>query len=52
MHKITIEKRSDDWMAYLDGDRRIWDCGRSPQSAIGNLVLSHQENMGIEVEGI
>ena len=48
--KIIIEKRSDDYMAYLEGNRGIWDCGPSISMAIGKLMITHPEAFGLEME--
>ncbi len=37
---ITVEKRSGDWIAYLNGDRKVWDAGKTQGEAIGNLVVT------------
>ncbi len=47
---ISIRKRSFDWMAYLNGDRRKWECAKSPEEAIGKLIQSHAKELGITVE--
>ena len=26
---IVIEKRRDDWIAYLENENEVWDCGAS-----------------------
>lgn len=36
---ITTEKRTDDWIAYAFGDRRVWDAGKTEAEAVGKLVL-------------
>ena len=48
--KIIIEKRSDDYMAYLEGSKGIWDCGPTPSMAIGKLMITHKEVFGLEME--
>jgi len=50
--KIEIRKRSDDYHAQLEGHPEIWDCGKSWQAAIGNLIMTHKEWFGIEIEVI
>ena len=45
---ITIEGRSGDYMAYLNGDTRLWSSGKSEAEAIGAVLLSH---VLIEQEG-
>ena len=48
--KILYTKRSDDWMAYIEGDKKIWACGKTILEAIGNLILTHQKEFKILVE--
>jgi hypothetical protein len=48
--KIIVEERSHDWMAFLEGQRGIWGCGRTPYEAIGNCVNAHREMFGIGVQ--
>ena len=45
--KITVEKRSEDYMAFVNDDRRIWGCGKSPQEAIGDVIMSHVATIGM-----
>ena len=45
--KITVEKRSEDYMAFVNDDRRIWGCGKSPQEAIGDAIMSHVAMIGM-----
>lgn len=39
--RITVQKRSDDYIAYLDGNLRNLTCGKTVAEAVGNLVISH-----------
>ena len=48
--KITVEKRNDDYMAFINDDRRLWGCGRSPKVAIGDVVMHHREALGFRFE--
>lgn len=41
MKTIIVESRSDDYKACLAGHKEFWECGKTPQSAIGNLLISH-----------
>lgn len=36
---ITTKRRADDWIAYLNGDARVWEASPSEVEAIGRLVL-------------
>lgn len=46
---IMVEKRNDDYMAYLADNSRVWDCGKSEAEAIGKLVLSAHQSLGLAV---
>lgn len=48
--KILIRKRTDDYMAFVEGHLEIWDCGRDINTAIGNLMRSHQKFFDIKIE--
>jgi len=47
--KIAITKRSDDYMAYIAGNRAMWDCGKTANEAIGKLIVSHGSELDIEL---
>lgn len=39
--QIAVINRGHDWMAYLVGDKRWWDCSRvSPEAAVAKLRLT------------
>lgn len=40
-----IERRSGDFMAFIYGDRRRWECARTPGEALERLVQSHPEEL-------
>ena len=44
---ITVERRSDDYIAYLSAVR--WESGRTPDEAIAKLVITYQDLLGITV---
>lgn len=49
MNSITITKRAEnDYIAWLDGTGR-WGCGDSIESAVGDLVMSHDERFELVV---
>jgi hypothetical protein len=48
--KILVTKRADDYHACIAGHTDLWDCGKSPQSAIGNLVWTHKDKFDLEIE--
>ena len=43
--KINVEQRTRDWMAYLNDDKAVWDCGKIPQEAIGHLIFGRAEEI-------
>jgi hypothetical protein len=43
--RVTVEKRRDDWMAYLDGDRTKWERGGSAMEAIERLEISFPKEL-------
>lgn len=45
---ILVERRSSDVLAFIEGNRSLWDCGKSAAEAIGNLVITHPEHFAIE----
>ena len=40
---FTILKRWDDWHACINGDKRLWDCGATPEEAMSRCQLTHPE---------
>ncbi len=50
MHKIVVTRRSDDYHASISGQSGLWGCGKTESEAIGDLVQSHPEALGITVE--
>lgn len=49
MKEITIEKRSGDYKAYLTLDSKIWGCGQSPDTAIGDMIQAHPEKFRVRI---
>ena len=47
---IVVEKRSDDYMAYLESDKAIWGCGSTVVEAVGELIYFHPEVFNINVQ--
>lgn len=47
--KIIVERRTDDYMAFLEGRRDMWGCGQSIDSAVGSLISSHRDQFSIEI---
>ena len=48
--KIIIRERGDDYMAFIEDHPEIWGCGEGAASAVGDLVLSHQEACDVKIE--
>ena len=46
---IRTEERNDDFIAYLNNDRRKWESGKSREEAIGKLVISRFAEMNISI---
>lgn len=46
--KITVEKRNDDYIAFINDDRRLWGNGKTPYEAVGNCVVHHTESLNLE----
>jgi hypothetical protein len=36
--KLTVERRNSDYIAFLNGDRKIWGCGRTEASAVWSCL--------------
>jgi hypothetical protein len=50
MPTVVVERRPDDYMAYLQGHKTIWGCGKSISEAIGDVIQSHPESFGVKTE--
>jgi len=50
MIKILIDKRSDDFVASIEGYKGKWEAGQNENEAIGKLVFSHPIIFGIEIK--
>ena len=46
---IRTEERNDDFIAYLNDDKRKWESGKSREEAIGKLVISRFAEMNISI---
>ena len=40
---VTVEKRGHDYMAYLDGDKSLWDAGITPAVAVSKAIVTHAD---------
>jgi hypothetical protein len=41
--RIRVTERFADFHACVVGKRGIWDCGRTPDAAIGALIRTHYD---------
>ncbi len=41
--RFTCTRRSRDWHAFIDGNRTLWGCGKSPNEAIGSAYANNTE---------
>lgn len=48
--KIIVIQRSEDFQAYIEGNKAVWGCGETQAEAIGDLVISHSTIIGLEIE--
>jgi len=46
---ITIQKRSDDYIAYLNNDPKLWGCGSTPNAAIGDVIHTHYKELNVKI---
>lgn len=42
---VLLERRSDDYMAFINFDRTIWAAGKTPSEAVGELWRVHSERI-------
>ena len=49
-HTIVVEFRDDDWIAWLKGQPNIMGTGFSPEAAVGSLMLTFPEHLGIKFQ--
>lgn len=38
---VTVQRRSDDWMTYLNGNKGVWGCHKHMDYAIGYMVVTY-----------
>lgn len=48
--EIQVSYRGTDWIARLKNKPTTWDCGSSPEIAIGKLIISLNGSNNISVE--
>jgi len=49
MVRIIVTKHATGYQAHFGHDPGQWGSGSSPQAAIGDLILTHQSPMRIEI---
>lgn len=49
MRKVVITRRADDYLAALEGTAGIWGCGKSPVTALGDMISAHPEQFDVEI---
>lgn len=48
-HEIRLAWRDEDWKAYLTSDTGKWECGLTSDEAVGNLVRTYSDELGIRI---
>lgn len=48
---ITVERRSDDVVAFVTGRPGLWANGRNPREAVGHLIQTHPEAVTAAIRG-
>lgn len=48
-HEITVEHRTNDYIAYLDGDKTRSETAPTTAEAVGKLVFSHNRKLGLTI---
>jgi hypothetical protein len=46
---IVVEKRSDDYRAWLADQPEVWEAGKNEAEALGKLVISAGSTLAIHV---
>ena len=49
---IMIQKRAEDFKAFLQDDAGVWGCGMTSDAAVGDLVRSHAHRFNIAVVAV
>ena len=44
MLDIIVEERREDYIAFIYGNREVWECGKTNAEAIGKLIISLYRN--------
>ncbi|MBU1179381.1 hypothetical protein KJ885_00365 [Patescibacteria group bacterium] len=48
--KIIIKRRPADYHASLQEKPGVWGCGKTQATAIGDMIMSHPAEFGIEIK--
>jgi len=49
MIDIIVKKRKDDFHAHVKDHPELWSAGRDYNSAVGNLIITHQDCLGLNL---
>ena len=49
---IVVTKRSDDYHACLADHSEFWDCGKTPNAAIGALLRTHPKQFNVAITDV
>lgn len=49
MIDIIVTKRQDDFHAQVKDHPEVWSAGKDYYSAVGNLIITHQEYFGLKL---
>lgn len=52
VRKLTVEKRTHDWIAYFDDSPKTWECGATHTEAIGKLFVTCIEDFHCELRQV
>lgn len=47
---IIVDRRKDDYKAYLADNDGVWESGKTDHEAVGKLVMSAGHTLGISVQ--
>lgn len=50
LKQIIVEKRANDYMAYINDHKGLWGCGKHPAIAIGEAIKNHSEKFNIDIK--
>lgn len=47
---IVITPRTSDYHAHIEGNKTLWECGKTPNEAIGALIRTHGDKLGLVIQ--